>query len=259
MASASAAIPAAGIARTGGRRPSLSNTVRDQILADLILNGAVAPGERLPTEAELCERYEVSRITVRAAMRSLRDTGYIDVRQGIGSTVLPRAKALASGLDQLSSLDSLATDHNGLSTAAVEIDEVPLNEDLATQFSLPAGTPTLVIRRVKMYQGTPVAWIVDYVPEGFIAFETLRNEFSGSVLDVLLDHRELQVEYSDATLTAIPAGRELAERLHVAVGTPVISLAEVTLTRSGEAINVSHCWMLPEHFRFTLRRRRGQG
>lgn len=100
---------------------------------------------------------------------------------------------------------------------------------------------------------------MDYVPEGFIEFESLRNEFAGSVLDVLLDHRELQVEYSDATLTALPAGRELAQRLNVTLGTPVISLEEITLTRSGEAINISHCWMLPEHFTFTLRRRRGQG
>ena len=241
------------------RRPSLTNTVRDQILRELILGGEVEPGERMPTEAELCARYDVSRITVRAALRSLSDAGYIDVRQGLGSTVLPRPQTLASGLDQLTSIDSLATDQGSLSTAGVEIEEIALDEELATQMAVAPGSTALVIRRVKLHRGTPVAWVVDYVPEGFLDFAVLRKEFAGSVLDVLLDHAELQVEYSDAIVTALPADRQLADRLDVKPGTSVISLEEVTLTRSGEAINVSHCWMLPEHFSFTLRRRRGQG
>ena len=70
-------------------------------------------------------------------------------------------------------------------------------------------------------------------------------------------HGELQVEYSDATLTALPADRDLAKRLDVKTGTPVVSLEEVTLTRSGQAIQVSHCWMLHEHLNFTPRCCRG--
>ncbi len=239
-------------------RQSLSNTVRAQILTDLIISGVVAPGERMPTEADLCERYAVSRITVRAALRSLSDAGYIDIRQGLGSTVLPRAETLVQGLDQLSSLDSLAADQNSLTTAEVDIEEVALDEAIAKQMGLDAGIATLVVRRLKLHRGTPVAWIVDYVPAGFLPFDVLRSEFTGSVLDVLLAHDELQVEYSDATLTALPADRQLARRLAVKVGTPVINLEEVTLGRSGQAVNVSHCWMLPEHFNFTLRRRRGR-
>jgi DNA-binding GntR family transcriptional regulator len=144
-----------------------------------------------------------------------------------------------------------------LSTAGVEIEEIELDEELAGQMAVDPGASALVIRRVKLHRGTPVAWVVDYVPEGFLDFEILRKEFAGSVLDVLLAHVELQVEYSDATVTALPADGQLAGHLDVRPGTSLISLEEVTLTRSGEAINVSHCWMIPEHFSFTLRRRRG--
>ena len=236
-------------------RPSLSNMVKDLILNELILPGVIAPGERLPTEAELCGRYDVSRITVRAALRSLRDAGYIDVRQGLGSTVLPRANTLATGLDQLSSLEVLAAAE--LSSAEVEIEEVALTVEDAAKLSLPAGEPALVVRRVKVLRGARVAYIIDYLPEGVLDFDLVRREFAGSVLDVLLDHAELQVEYADATLTAIGAGERLAGLLHVPVGTPVLGLEEVTLTRSGRAVNLSKCWMLPTHFNFTLRRRRG--
>ncbi|HZW42894.1 MAG TPA: GntR family transcriptional regulator [Dermatophilaceae bacterium] len=240
-----------------GHRPSLSNTVRDRILEELILNGAVAPGERMPSEADLCDRYEVSRITVRTALRSLRDSGYIDVRQGLGTTVLPRAGTLPSSLNQLSSIESQAADPGALSTGGIEIEVIAIGDRLAAQMSVPQGSQALVVRRVKLLHGTPIAWVVDYIPEGVLPFDVVTSEFSGSVLDVLLAHRELHVEYSDTTLTALPANREQAKRLHVKTGTPVLSLEGVTLTRSGQAINVSHSWMLPEHFNFTLRRRRG--
>lgn len=243
-----------------GPRQSLSNSVRDAILDELILSGEIAPGEKMLTEAELCERYGVSRITVRSAMRSLREAGYLDVRQGIGAKVLPRAHTLASGLDQLASLDSLASTHGaGLGSVDIEIEEVLLDSDLAEKLAVPVGTPALAVRRVKLLRGVRVAWIVDYIPEGVLPFPTIREEFDGSVLDVLFAHKELEVSYADATVTAVSTGRALASRLEVGNRTPLIYLEEVTLTRAGNAVNVSQCWMLPEHFDLTLRRRRGLG
>lgn len=246
----------------GVRRPkkSLSNAVRDAILNELILNGSIAAGEKMLTEAELCARYDVSRITVRAALRSLREAGYIDVRQGIGATVLPRARTLASGLDQLTSLDSLAAASGDiLSSGDIEIAEVTLDADLADKLLAAEGSTALVVRRVKLLHDRPVAWIVDYVPEGVLPFQTIRDEFAGSVLDVLLTHTELQVEYSDAILTAMSADSCIARRLDTLTGTPVLHLDEVTLNRSGQAVNISEAWMLPQHFNFTLRRRRVLG
>ena len=58
------------------------------------------PGELLPREADLCEHYDVSRVTVRAALRSLWDHGLISVRNGVGAVVLPNAKEVRHGLDR---------------------------------------------------------------------------------------------------------------------------------------------------------------
>jgi DNA-binding GntR family transcriptional regulator len=171
---------------------------------------------------------------------------------------MPRADTLASGLDQLTSLESLAEANGGnLSSTDVEIEEISLDADTAGKMSVEPGTVALVVRRVKILRDARVAWIVDYIPAGVLPFGQIRAEFTGSVLDLLLNHPELQVEYADANLTAMPADRTLAKRLDVRTGTPVLSLEEVTLTRSGRAVNLSQCWMLPDYFNFTLRRRRG--
>jgi GntR family transcriptional repressor for pyruvate dehydrogenase complex len=52
-----------------------------------IMSGALKPGERLPTSKELSERYQVGRSTVREALSALEVMGFIETRQGEGSTV----------------------------------------------------------------------------------------------------------------------------------------------------------------------------
>ncbi len=63
------------------RAPSLSESVADR-LQDLILSGAVGPGERLPPERELAQRFGVSRTVIREALRRLAGTGLVGGRSG---------------------------------------------------------------------------------------------------------------------------------------------------------------------------------
>ena len=58
-----------------------------QALEARIASGSVAVGEALPTEAELCRKYSVSRYTAREALRQLRDAGLITRRPRAGTTV----------------------------------------------------------------------------------------------------------------------------------------------------------------------------
>lgn len=238
------------------RRP-LSDEIRDAIVTDFITSGAVAPGERLPTEAELCERYSVSRITVRAALRGLQATGLITVRQGHGSTVLPRTDTITSGLDRLCSFDTFARDSGRtVDTAALEIVETAADGEVAGRLGIAEGDPVVIVRRVKLYDGEPVGWIVDYLPASVIGAAAMRERFEGSVLDVLLAQTDLHVEYSDMDVVPVGVDADLAALLEVPVATAALHLDESTCTRDGDVVNWSQAWLLPDHLRFRLRRRR---
>src|SRR5262247_4023589 len=67
-------------------RNSLSDEIVDQII-DLITKGVLKPGERLPSEKELCLRFGVGRTTIREALRSLAEMGILDGRVGEGTFV----------------------------------------------------------------------------------------------------------------------------------------------------------------------------
>ena len=77
---AAAAVDASEAA--GARWQAIAATLRADILA-----GRVAPGERLPNEKVLAERFEVNRHTLRQAVQALVREGHLNVRQGAGTFV----------------------------------------------------------------------------------------------------------------------------------------------------------------------------
>lgn len=74
-----------GAIDTDDPRP-VSQQIANQLRA-AILTGKFKPGERLPSQNELAERYDVARETVKAALRVLRDERLIVTRQGSGAFV----------------------------------------------------------------------------------------------------------------------------------------------------------------------------
>lgn len=84
---------------------SLTRRVSDD-LRQQILSGARAPGEKLPSEAQLIEAYKVSRTVVRDALSALRADGLVEPRQGAGVFVLAMASPALDSVDprQISSV-----------------------------------------------------------------------------------------------------------------------------------------------------------
>ena len=72
--------------------PAVRGTFQEQVLDQIGLNicsGRYAPGQTLPSEPELGERFGFSRIVIREAMKSLAAKGLITVRRKVGTIVLP--------------------------------------------------------------------------------------------------------------------------------------------------------------------------
>lgn len=86
-------------------RMSVSQSVLDKILAE-IRDGRLKPGEKLPSEHELTQQFQVGRSTIREAMRGLMTLGLVQSRQGRGAVVTAQAesplnKLKPADLDQL--------------------------------------------------------------------------------------------------------------------------------------------------------------
>jgi GntR family transcriptional regulator len=236
----------------------LVDAVRDQLLTDFFIgHDRLEPGESLPGEVALSERYGVSRVTLRGALASLSEAGFISVRHGSGATVMPRTGVLLMGLDRLCSMETLARETGTtVATADLEFERMAADERLAERLEIEPGAPVTAVRRVKLYDGERVAYLIAWVPEQFYSLDELRQRFDGSVFDVFGDDPAFAVETVDCEITAVTVTSDLAARLDVPVGTAALRLDELMCDVDGRPIDCGVTWYLPEHFRFTLRRRR---
>lgn len=82
--------PAADAPQTGPR-PGTRYSTLARLLTEEIESGRYKVGEKIPTEAELQQRFDVSRHTVREALRDLKDRGLVASRAGVGTVVRARA------------------------------------------------------------------------------------------------------------------------------------------------------------------------
>lgn len=125
------------------------------ILRDLISRGVYRPGDRLPSESQLCGTYKVSPMTVRRSINTLIEQDVVQTAQGRGTFVKHFQLSSASfGLDQLRGIFSGAED------TQVKILEALIekaDEKVAAKLAQPAGSRTILIRRLLSKGGEP--WI----------------------------------------------------------------------------------------------------
>ena len=130
-------------------------------LHDAIRTGRFKPGDQVPTEPQLMERYEVSRTTVRRALRDLETMGLIVRQPGRGSFV--SQPAVEARLDRLTGFVEDMEALGLTATASVELVEtVPAPDRAADALRCAVGEPVVHIQRVRLANGTPISFDDSY-------------------------------------------------------------------------------------------------
>jgi DNA-binding FadR family transcriptional regulator len=118
----------------------VSQVIIDQI-RELIHDGKLTPGDRLPSERELCTRFGVSRVTVREALRVLEAGGLVDIRVGAhGGTFVttPSHARIGEGLADLLKLSPLTASEVTEARMVFELGIVPIVVARATEEDIAA-------------------------------------------------------------------------------------------------------------------------
>jgi GntR family transcriptional regulator len=103
----------------------------------------------------------------------------------------------------------------------------------------------------------PVAYLTDTLPLGTVSEPELEN-FSGSVLDLLLERGNPALGQSRTAITAESADGSLARRLGLQRGTPLLHFEAVLYAPDGRAIDYSHSHFTPGYFKFHVVRKVGR-
>lgn len=178
------------------------------------------PGDRLPSDTELCVAYGVSRMTARNAMQRLADEGLVERRPGLGSFVAqPPAHRRADRLMTFSR--EMARRGRIPSSRVLRMTVRASLPDEAARMSVTDGEPIVVVRRLRCADGEPIALetaILDRRTEAAVMHADLAH---GS-LHAALAAAGFRPRRGTGTITAEAATVEDAELLDVPVGSPLL-------------------------------------
>ena len=234
----------------------LAQQVVNEILAGIEAGSLPGKGGMLPSEAELGQRFRVSRATVREALSRLEQRGVITRRHGVGTFVTTPAPLIEAGLEQLESIDTLA--HRiGLETrmGSAEIVERLPDQAEAQPLKLAEGAQVLSVARVIMANDLPVAYLVDVVPADILSAADLGRAFKGSVLDVFLQRGQPALSHSRTDITVEAVSAFVGHKLRLRRGSVLLKLEAQLVAQGGRVVDYSLSYFLPGHFRFHVVRR----
>lgn len=151
-----------------------------QVLGDLRLR--IEGGEfreRFPTDAELVERYQVSRHTVREAVRRLQSEGILNRSRGVGTFVRP--KVIEQPIGTLYSLFRSVEEHGFTQRSVVRFLEERTDAAAAKMLSRPADEPLVYLERLRLADEDPVLLDCSWLPAA-VARPLLDVDFTHTAL-----------------------------------------------------------------------------
>lgn len=211
-----------------------------QVLKEDIVSGMQPVGSQLPTEDSLCERFSVSRHTVREALRLLREDGLVASRQGAGTVVIPPT-SLGDDIQQVMSINDLVDFGTGMRFTVGSMHMITIDSSLAARTGLPAGSEWLELRGYRRPEGTetPVCWTEYYINRAYTAVGRLLQRHSGPIFPLIEDLFGVNVTEVHQQISATLISPELATGLGVTAGSAALEVRRTYKAARGEITQVT--------------------
>lgn len=216
-----------------------------------VINGSLQPHSRIPSERELSEQFDISRMTARRALLELTREGWIYTSVGKG-TFVAEPKISQS----LQALTSFSEDMRarGLRPSAALLRHAmqPADDEVAAGLRIPAETTVLCVERLRMADVEPMA--LERAHYHFPGMEELlSSSLDGSIYELLRERFRIipteAIQEFEARL-ATPPEQEL---LRVSAGAPVLTIARTTFDSAGRPFEFVRSVYRADRYRFVAR------
>jgi GntR family transcriptional regulator len=241
---------------TGGSASGTSPTFSPlyQQIKALIMQGLQSgewkPGDLIPSEMELAQRYKVSQGTVRKAIDELAAENLVVRRQGKGTFVATHheARARYRFLRLVPDEGILPAPEN----LFIEVRRTRASAEIARLLDMKAADSVVFIKRVQIFDGRPTIlediWLPGVIFKG-LTVERLRD-YKGPMYGLFESEFGTHMVRAAERLRAIAANEESAKLLDVKLGVPLLSVERVSFTYGDKPVEVRRGLYLTEHHHY---------
>jgi GntR family transcriptional regulator len=216
-----------------------------------VRSGMLAPGARVPSEIDLVNRFQVSRMTARRALDDLVNRGVLFRQQGKGTFVAD--DVVTYGLSTMLSFSgTLRARGYAVSTRVLAQDVIPATPEAASKLKLAAEGKVALVRRLRFVNDCPAAIHTSFLDHAVFG-PLLKMDLSArSLLDALEEVSGLRVAYSKDTVQATLVAAEDRGLLQLPVGAPVLQVEGVAYTANGQPLRFTRAIYRGDMFRLSM-------
>lgn len=224
-----------------------ATTLHERIYASLredISSERIGVGHRLPTENDLCERFSVSRITVRHALDRLKNDGFIVSAPRRGTMV--RSKVLDRGAGwRVDTIHDIVRFGQHASLKVLSYEPARFSPEEAALLDVARGYALEGLRCVKQ---RPIGFTRILLPERVGSAFSRRDFRSSTVFTMIAERLKLQVSEVRERVGACSADDALAQSLKCVAGAPILSVERVYFDPRRKPVELARSWYRAEEF-----------
>lgn len=230
--------------RTGNTPPRIASSPRyavvAQALIDEILSGRYPVDTNLPTENALCKQFNISRHTVREALRQLQELGLVSRRAGVGTTVKSNRitqRYMQVG-DTVSDLYQYAQD---IVLRVDETSDIEANGPIAELLGCPQGQSWLKLRglRVRGEDTFPISLTDVYIARAYRGVLADYEDNNNLIHSLIQKRYGVELTEVRQQITATILDKSEAEKLHSTAGAPALKITRHYFSGTGELFEIA--------------------
>ena len=235
-----------------------------QVIKKWIVNNEVTMGEKIPSENELAAQFKVSRLTVRQALSQLIQEGFLESRRGDGTYVTENAGLINSyNLEFSGFMDDLFYQISRSRTKSVEIEKIEAIRTIKEKLKLSPKVKEIIrIKRVRFIDNNSFAHTINYLPLE-IGKKIAKNALMKKPLLQIME-QDIGISFTEAfqTIEASFADQEVAEKLSVSPGSPILFVERIMYTKRRKPVELVQSSYRGDLYKYivrlkTVRRKKG--
>jgi GntR family transcriptional regulator len=231
-----------------------------EALIERIESGSWKPGDRIPSEPELCHLFSVSRTVVRQALKDMADEGLVVRERGRGTFIAEpkiRSRSLVHSLAGF--YQDLLEQGIAPVTQVLEQEIIPASPKLAENLEVAPNTPVIKLVRLRFVQDDAIVLVTSYLPYEMCP-ELINADLSHQSLYAFLKREcGLSVARGRRRIDAVAASEHEASLLQIETGSPLLRLDSVSYLADGTPLEYFHGLFRGDRSSFDVEIIRNQG
>jgi len=233
-----------------GAPTPLYHQVKTLLLRD-IENGRFRAGEQLPTEDALSLQFQVSKITIRQALRELSSLGYVRREQGRGTFV--QRPPVEQGPRELTSFSDEMRRHGMIASSRVlDRGAIAASAELAAELGLDPGDDVFRLRRLRLADREPMGVQTTFLALSLVPGIEAEPFGTTSLYEILRTRYRLHPIRARETHRAVAIGGDIAALLGVPAGSPGMAAERVAYLADGRPLEYVESIMRGDRYKVVL-------